>query len=81
MTNQFKQTIIRALKDGITTASSESAKLEKRLPIVDGLFRNSVRRDIQTMDEWVVELNDALRWLEDSEFEAMRRLYNPRRAS
>lgn len=81
MTETLKATIAKALCDGVNAARKENDGLKIDLERADGnlLLEREIRAQIAVYDEWVVELAEALHWLNGAELEDMKRLRYPGR--
>lgn len=70
--NQHKITIAKALSEGVNTARrlTDELRIELRTDISDER-RKEIVAEIALYDDWIIELAEALHWLND--------LANPRR--
>ena len=78
MNTQRKQTITKSLCDGINAARKHSSELREELlhAPIDSTAYNDIEAQIETYDDWVVELADALHWLDGAEQEEMEHFHN-----
>lgn len=76
MNVQHKLAIQMALIEGVKAARTEIdiVKMKDKLDKSDKLH-------IETMDEWIVEMLDALHWMKGDEYREMERVYQRVKAS
>lgn len=76
MSPEYKVTIIKNLVAGINTARKRNEELQ--LQLYDAKkFEDivNIKQEIETMDEWMVELANALHWLNGTQYEEMKEIY------
>lgn len=74
-----KATLAKALVSGINTARSQidELRLEQRDSPLER--RKAIILELETWDVWVLELADALHWLDGAELDDMKQLHYGRR--
>ncbi|KKL59559.1 hypothetical protein LCGC14_2214090 [marine sediment metagenome] len=76
MNERHKVIIIKALTNGIDAAQKRGEELRADGSAAFTEFeRGNIREELRIMDEWVVELADALHWLTGKQLEEMKTLH------
>lgn len=73
---KYQATIAKALCEGVNTARKEIDGLRLELQRAGGntLLEREINAQIRVYDEWIVELADALHWLNGKELREMTNL-------